>query len=1202
MKGVLVSALSAAGCEMKLKKMEIVGFKSFGDKSVIAFPPGISAIVGPNGCGKSNIVDALRWAMGEMSVKQLRGKSMEDIIFSGANGRSPMNLAEVSLTLSNENGTAPEAFKHFSEIMLTRRLYRSGESLYMINRQPCRLKDIHNIFLGSGMGAKSYAVIQQGNIGAITDAGPEERRFFIEEAAGVTRYKQRKKETLRKIDATHQNLLRVRDIVSEVERQMKGLDRQAKKAELYRKYQEQIRILDLRLSIKEYDGYSDQIKKNDELLRDLRDVDIAHTTRLNRLDAAVEEIKLRRSRKNQEISTQRSHKFELQRRIDRVESDLGHRRNEIDRLIQESENLKKLYEELASKNQKIIEERREIDQRNQTFREEISQMTDLLTREETDSREIRDRLAELRKAAAQCKKHLTEVVEEEAKFQNICRNAVHSQDHLKRRLRKIDEDEALLFSRLKGLETQTAEIETSLSLFRDEIETRDKRIIEIRACIDAENRSLSDQVKRVQTFEYDRHHVRSQYAALKKMAENHEWCRDGVKTIMKGADPSEILGLIADVIDPSASVIPAIEAVLGETLQYVLVRDSEVGGAAIDRLREEGAGRGGFVPVAALRPPDSCVPDENPDLLLNHLKAKSGFEDVVRNLLGNVVLTDSLNAAIEEHHRNGNGATFVTLEGDVVSHQGVMIGGSSDRLSGVLMKKQEMSVLAGRLTELNDALASARNVQEILEARTRGFEKDLHREIEDKNEAMKEAIDAEKSLIKVTEELKHAGRSLEHLRMEQDQLLAESDEINEEMSRCHTALARITEAVKAAQAEAVDIDRSIEAISSDSKGVEAKIVDIKLRLTARRAALENGINTARRLTEFQADGDIRLEQLLKDIEIKERKRREVRAGLAALESSLKGMYDKIRRLDEMLKSNEEDYEETEALLKARGGLISEVQGLRDEAIGKIRTIEIEQSQLHIKQETVESRVEERYRRPLQAFRPELAGLAFGHGMTVNAMAAALVELRRKLERIGDVHLGAIDEYKALTERHEFLKTQQADLVKAVDDLHKVIRKINRISQDKFLDTFVKINNKLEEVFPRLFSGGSARLVLTEPNDPLETGVEFMVHPPGKKLTRLTLLSGGEKALSAIAFVFSIFLIKPASFCIMDEIDAPLDEANVYRFNELLRIIGENSQVIMITHKKKSMEFADTLFGITMEQKGVSRIVSVNLEGEAVPLN
>jgi chromosome segregation protein len=276
--------------------------------------------------------------------------------------------------------------------------------------------------------------------------------------------------------------------------------------------------------------------------------------------------------------------------------------------------------------------------------------------------------------------------------------------------------------------------------------------------------------------------------------------------------------------------------------------------------------------------------------------------------------------------------------------------------------------------------------------------------------------------------------------------------------------------------------------------------------------------------------------------------------------------------------------------------------MREDAVRKIRMVEVEQSQLQIKVETIEGQVEERYQQPLAAFRAELADTDFARDMTAGDLDAELRNLRRKVAQMGDVHLGAIDEYKALAERHQFLTAQQADLDKAVADLHRVIRKINRISQEKFLETFEKINEKLAEVFPRLFSGGTARLELTEPGNPLETGVEFMVHPPGKRLTRLTLLSGGEKALSAIAFVFSIFLIKPAAFCIMDEIDAPLDEANVYRFNELLKIIGEKSQIIMITHKKKSMEFADTLFGITMEQKGVSRIVSVNLQGEPAALH
>lgn len=360
---------------MKLKRLEIAGFKSFPDKTCIDFHPGISAVVGPNGCGKSNIIDALRWVMGEQSIKQLRGKSMEDVIFAGSNGKPSLNMAEVALTISNDNGDGPEELpeelKDFTEIMLTRRLYRSGESVYSINKHPCRLKDIHNIFLGSGIGAKSYAVVQQGNIGAITEAGPEERRLFIEEAAGVTRYKNRKNEALRKIQSTKQNLLRVADIISEVKRQMAGLKRQAKRAEIYKKHQHSIMQLDILIALHDYDDYARQIKETDLLLTSLNDSNIEHTSKLKKLDAAVEEIKLQRSQKTQEISDQKARKFEHQRTIDKVENDLDHFRTDIERLGNEAEELEVDRKNLEEKNQNILSEISQVKNQNESLKEKI---------------------------------------------------------------------------------------------------------------------------------------------------------------------------------------------------------------------------------------------------------------------------------------------------------------------------------------------------------------------------------------------------------------------------------------------------------------------------------------------------------------------------------------------------------------------------------------------------------------------------------------------------------------------------------------------------------------------------------------------------------------------------------------------------------------------------------------------------------------
>ena len=374
---------------MKLKKLDIVGFKSFFEKASIAFPPGICAVVGPNGCGKSNVVDALRWVMGEQSIKQLRGKDREDIIFSGASGKPPLNLAEVSLTLVNDNGSMPEAFRDFSEVMVTRRLYRSGESAYLINKQPCRLKDIHNIFMGSGVGARTYAVIQQGNIGAITDAGPDERRVFIEEAAGVTRYKMRKTEALRKLNATNQNLLRVKDIITEIDRQMAGLKRQAQRAERFKKLKAQAREVDIRLIRYRDADLGRQMDDAGNLLKSLKDEDIGQSTRLQQIDAAIQAIKLRRSEKDREIASQKSRKFEIQRKIDRMEADLAHMRTDRERLMREVTELDAAKTDLSAKNRTIVTEIEGVKHQHQGLQSQIRQMNETIELDNNDSSGLR---------------------------------------------------------------------------------------------------------------------------------------------------------------------------------------------------------------------------------------------------------------------------------------------------------------------------------------------------------------------------------------------------------------------------------------------------------------------------------------------------------------------------------------------------------------------------------------------------------------------------------------------------------------------------------------------------------------------------------------------------------------------------------------------------------------------------------------------
>jgi chromosome segregation protein len=1201
---------------MKLKKLEIAGFKSFYDKATIEFPPGISAVVGPNGCGKSNVVDAIRWVMGEQSLKQLRGKAKEDIIFSGTNGKPPLNMAEVSLTLANDNGNAPEELKDFTEINLTRRLYRSGETAYFLNRQPCRLKDIHNVFLGSGLGAKSFAVIQQGNIGAITEATPEERRYFIEEAAGTTRYKNRKIEALRKVQITDQNLLRVNDILAEIKRQMSSLKRQARKAEIYNRYQMRIKTLDVRLGIHYHDDYSRQIEKTDALIKALKDADIGHTSELKKLDAAVEEIKLNRWQKNQEISDHKSKKYETQREIDRAENDLAHLRSEIERLNREATELEAARKNLVQKNDAMMAEISQAEHENRRLNSEIENVKQHLQQKRQNSEQISQNLTDLNKALESAKAHLMELTTREVQYKNIYQNAAGNKESLQRRLKRADEEELLAQNQIKAHQNRESQATEELNVIKQQVAALSEEINISRGHLDEKAAALAAQVKFAQTLELERNTARSQYNALKKMEDNYEWYRDGVKAIMRARNSStadqgasqpsfsrdqadNVLALTADVIESDPAYETAIEAVLGESLQYIVVKDQKTCLEAIDYLQTQNAGRSGFIPVSTVKPmfDESRNAPAPSRLLLNHITVKTGYENIARVLLGDVVLTDTIQEALELFNQNGKFQRIVTKNGDVISHQGILIGGSKDKLSGILAKKNEIKALQRRESELTQKIAEARRVQHDLETEVQTLEKKLQQQMEQKSRFAEDEIEAEKVLYKAGEDLKNARRHLEIIQLEQEQLLGEASDIDDEMTKYNAALAKISDEINAAQRTVAEISQNIDNVSEEMEQFNQTVVELKLKLTALNAKLENSNSSLKRLKEFHDDGLIRLEELTREINQKRQKEEASRRDIADNEEKLSKLYEAIKRLDEAIARNEIDYQAIDARLKESDTRISDIKNKREKSLEKFRMLELELSQLQLKRENSVNRLEERYQISFAALRSELTQNApqdeMIAAMAIEEMEADLNRSKEKISKITDVNLGAIKEFEQLKDRCDFLETQRDDLLKAIEDLHKVIKKINRITQQKFMETFNAINEKMMEVFPRLFDGGEARLVLIEPDKPLESGVELMIHPPGKKLTRLSLLSGGEKALSAIAFIFAIFLIKPASFCLLDEIDAPLDDANVFRFNDLLHIIGENSQIIVITHNKRTMEFADMLFGITMEQKGISKVVSVN---------
>lgn len=1175
---------------MRLKRMEIHGFKSFREKARFDFPAGITAIVGPNGCGKSNVVDALRWAMGEQSVKQLRGKSMEDVIFAGTSGHPPLNMAEVSLTLVNDSGAAPEGLREYSEVMLTRRLFRSGDSAYLINRQPCRRKDITDLFLGSGVGARSYAVIQQGNIGAITDAGPEERRLYIEEAAGITRYKERKRETLRKLEATDQNLMRVQDIVAEVERQINGLQRQVRKAEKYKGYRARIRDLDVRLALDEYDRLTQEIRAGRFRIKELQDREVAHTTQIRRHEDELERVRAERSRREAAVAARRDERFALQREIDRAERDLAHARETVERLTAEAAELARSQEGLADRSEEMAAEVAEGEARLAELTAAVEVGAAELERERAEGSAVREALSAANARREAARKRRSELEAAAERHGNRREEIAAGRERLEGRLRRLEEEAVSADRKRAELESAAAEDRAAAEAATAAVAAAEARLTEARAALDAAGERLRAADQTVREMESQYNAVRSDHAALKRMADSLEWYRDGVRAVLGRKDGNgRVLGLVADLLEPADGFAPAVEAALGEALQYVVVPDTTAAREAIDFLRTENAGRGGFLPLTHLPPAGSGPSGE--ERLLDHVAVRDGFEPVAEALLGAVGLAPDLPAA--EARRNG-GRPMVTPAGEVFSDGGVMIGGSADRLDGILSKKRELRQLAERLATLFDQLDAARTTHAEAEADRAEAEAALAAATEARNAATREELAAQKRHYRSAEALTAARRDAERMAEERDGLLDDLDAAESRLAACEAdrdaALASLA-AARGAESEAV---AAAAAAAADAAALEERLTEAKVAQTARETDRANLQKNLERLRAFQTEGADRLEHIAREIADRESRRADAENAVADGRATLAKKREALAAAEAALTAAQSAVAEMADQAQETEAAVAKEREARDAVKGEVQELSVAQQGREVRRQTVESRISERYHRPLAAFRGERDELA-GADLSPDQMAEELADLRRKLDRLGDVNLSAISEYEALKERHGFLDKERSDLQAAVADLHKVIRKINRVSQERFLETFAQVNEKLGEVFPRLFEGGAARLELTDPGTPLESGVEFLVHPPGKRLTRMTLLSGGEKALSAIAFVFSIFLIRPAAFCILDEIDAPLDEANVYRFNRLLKLIGEKSQILMITHKRRSMEFADILFGVTMEQKGVSRVVSVNLD-------
>ena len=1182
---------------MRLKRLEMVGFKSFADKTLVELNPGITAIVGPNGCGKSNIVDALRWAMGEQSARHLRGHQMEDVVFAGSDSLPATGMAEVSLTFDNEDGRGPVEYSSFSEIMVTRRLFRSGESEYSINKTPCRLKDVIELFLGSGVGSKAYSIVEQGRVDELVNSKPEERRVLIEEAAGTSKYKSRKLVAERKLERTQQNLFRVTDIVREIERQIRTMELQAKKAERYKILKAELREKDLLCANLHRQALNQEIATYENRLADAENRLAEYLNNLHGKESESETVRFSLMELDKEISLRQENVYQAKMQLQSEEQRIDLFNKDLSQLDEnEAEGLSALAQ-LEDKLRTLAREIEELNKAKESFIQ-LSLFEETFLREnETELGRLQAEIHALESGLETEKAALIDIANQLVNLKNTLTDKERRRDETERALERSQREHSAAASSRELIEGKRNEAERALEASLEQSEERNLEFAQAVALIQGLTRSRDEQEERIEALKERIQESRSRLLSLEDLQKNYEGYQEGVRAIMlkrqEEAAADGVYGLVTEVIEAPVLYEKALTAVLGDRLQYMIVKGHDEGIEAIEFLKQKASGRGSFIPVQMSRKSNRPLPLGEAEVvapLLELISVKEGYRDVAEYLLSDVVVVQDLRSGLALWDRNGYYSTLVTPEGEVIDPMGVVTGGSEESLEGsFLTQRRRMKELRGLLTELEaDMQIEERELVEL--------KKNLQQA-----EAKKTLLGSEihrLELERVRNEHEHRSTQQDSQRLRQtiDVLLQEQRDLNATVANL---MQEITEANAGREKRALEKAEREERLAGlqtrflerkqSLESVETAVTQSRIRAAALGEKRENTyVNLDNRL-KLQEEAGQQIDDRRGQIADIHRRRGEIQNALTETEQTVASSHATVQELEEKLQNERQRYRQISKQLTEIDESVKELRPRVETSQDEKNRLQVGLTEKRLNLQHLADGVREKYGLDLASMEaPNVIATAS------NELTIEIDELRARIERMGDVNMAAIGEYEELTTRFQFMNRQKEDLEKSIADLQQTIVKLNRVCRVRFKESFEEINEKFQSIFPRMFRGGKARLVLTDENDYLETGVDIVVQPPGKKLQSITLLSGGEKALTAVSLLFAIFLTKPSPFCFLDEVDAPLDDANVDRFNELIKEMSEFSQFVLITHNKKTMQAAEVLYGITMAEPGVSKVVSVRM--------
>ncbi len=1181
---------------MRLEKIVLDGFKSFADKTEFVFDSSITAIVGPNGCGKSNVVDAMKWVLGEQSTKSMRSDQMADVIFSGSSSRKPLGSAAVDIFISNTKGELPI---ETDEVQISRRIYKSGESEYRINNKVCRLKDIREMLMDTGVATKAYSIIEQGQIEQILSASKTDRRAIFEEAAGISKYKAHKKEALRKLERTEQNLLRLADILGEVAKRLRSVKLQAGKARNYLEHSKRLKELQVNYSLSEYAkhytqslerkevlgqfeekfaGVVAEVSRQDAFLSELGQTIIDTETKLNRADNQLVSVQGQIEQNLQRIEFLRSRTTELEERkqsaSERIEKLQEQRKvfaADLEQYDQEQVNCEKMAEEKS----KAIEE----------IQEAINNINVECTSLETDLEDEKSGIIDIVRRTAQLHNEVQSI--------SVYRNNLTSQkerltgraERAQAELEELLTEKAQHQARSDDIEKVLGELQQSLDSKRKESEGTDNAIA-------ADNKRLAHS-KEVRSA------LSSELNILKDMEARREGLKMGVRSILQEKSLGEkfdyVEGILADIIDADVEYANAVEAALeGKTDGLVINSLSRL--MAEKEAVEKLEGRVNFIRIDKIEPftdkTDLSKFEGIRGRLVEFVKYDGKYAPLVWQLLGKMLLVDSIDTAIELAEKLGEGYKFVTLKGEFLGIDGSLKLGPLGEKTGLISRKSRIRQLEETIANIESEIKA---VEEQIQKNTTANEH-LIKLCKDLRTATYEA-NTEK--MQVASKLSSIEENIRRLREEEPLISGEIDLLEEQIAQ-------------SVQKE-YDSKQKLEELETVNSQRTAHIGELETKYTQQRAQQQSYVN---QLTELRVDlsqiteQSKGLKQTISSLQSQIQENKNVTAGSEA----------EIRSCSEQLRQSQSDilsceatvselyveketsqgnsgllHREIEELLEKRTAteqLIRQKRAEQSEVEQKINELKIELTQLEVKNQDLVERVQDELQINLvQAYEDYK-----DEEVNWEQVREEIADLRGKIERLGNVNVDAISEQDSLEERHNFLSEQVEDLQKSRGQLQQLINRLNKQSRERFRETFEEIRVQFQLLFRKLFGGGKADIILEDSEDILEAGIEIIARPPGKETRSISLLSGGEKTMTAIAMLFAVFKTKPSPFCFLDEVDAALDEANNERFNMIIREFQKNSQFVIITHAKRTMSIADVLYGITMQTRGVSKKISVRFDG------